>query len=371
MVATWDSPHLRETSISNIEFTALQNLKAKLPSPQLRMIDFERDPTYSSFLSCTDLFYDPESPSLEPFRSIVPPSAPLCRPVAFKNFDFGRYNQRSICSAYDFFHHSSDETLAPHIHPLSPLLSEFKPERHWSQPRYSPARQDFPDGGIGNYLPYINFNDPTKPFPALQELFAQSLPDHRLLQRLILWDPSAFRQNLREPACTYHFIEFEQLLDELACLAGINVESKGSFDEIQECLSGLSKRLSVIQGLRIINILGRLAQLEWMIKQDLGHRLDEYLIHDERFMIGMQQSMRLGRAAVMEEEELQKGLGTFTESLKPLFGLDTEAGLGRTVAVGKELDKRLEPFSDSLEPSFGLDTKMGLDIEAVLETVGR
>jgi hypothetical protein len=213
--------------------------------------------------------------------------------------------------------------LSPFTRPSSPVLPEFEPQLHWRQPFYVPVREDVPDDDTGNYLTDVDFDDPTKPYPVPHERSVRIPSKHRLIQRLVLSNPSAFHKKLQDAEFAHCFDQFGRLLDELACDFEPDIQNKGSFDEIKQCLLNSHKALSVGQLRRMADILVAIARMEWGVKKGLGYGLDESLKYDDRFMMDMWRRTRLARAAMADKEE---ELDSFIEPLEPLFGWDIDNG---------------------------------------------
>ena len=248
----------------------------------------------------------------------------LCSPnhsLGINNSETVSHHPLFLRPAATLSRHPKDRWLSSFTRPFSPLTPAFGSQIYRSQPFYDPVREDLPDDGIGNYLTDINFDDPTKPYPVLHELSVRVPSKHRLIQRLVPLNPSAFYAKLQDAEYARCFDQFGHLLDELAYNYEPNIQNQGSFDEIKQCLLNSHKKLSVGQLRRMADILVVIARMEWAVRKGLGDGLEESHKYDERFMIDMWRRTRLARTAMADKEAEPE---SYMEPLEPLFGRDID-----------------------------------------------
>jgi hypothetical protein len=153
-----------------------------------------------------------------------------------------------------------------------PLLAyDFDPYR-----RYQPEKEDVPDDGIGNYITSIDFDSKPERLDiqvGLAQLSDNGAPCacHPLL--MFLWERIASGSYTPDDrnTVTEHSELFEQIhrslqliADELGCAAPL-FRNDGDYDDVWRETQALTKAFTDDQNRQVLDLLGRLANLEWRV----------------------------------------------------------------------------------------------------------
>ena len=188
--------------------------------------------------------------------------------------------------------------------PLLAYRPDFDPYR-----RYQPEKEDVPNDGMGNYITNVDFDSKPEYLDILVEL-AQIANNgapcacHPLL--MFLWERIASgsytpddRNTVTELSESFDQIHrsLQRIADESGCAARL-FRNDGDYDDVLRETQALTKVFADDQNRQVLDLLGRLANLEWRVVMygqqsgsfevgDLG--IDAPLIFKQRCMWNMSQ----------------------------------------------------------------------------------